>query len=308
MISSRSLREIGAKSDRPRTPGMIAESPSSPASQRYRPGGGCAPCGPRSSPRCSRPRGPRRSSRSAPTRPSRGACSRKRRAGAGASVHRGPRRPRRGGRAAPRLVHGEPNWYSVSEPSSALMRWRVPGGSPLPLTLVHGVDWPTGRRDAYPNPAAVPVGARQPHAPEGGVERALDEHDQRNGVLTAVEDFLAGQDERSSSPHSRPRAGRRSSSRAALDGQGSRALASRSGAAPGPQALAQLAAIEAERVRRRRGDRSSLHELEAARSRSRGPDFGRRQRQLRSGSPSWLAGRRRAEGGPRPPRRPSGAR
>src|SRR5262249_26362479 len=65
----------------------------------------------------------------------------------------------------------------------------------FPITIVHGVDWPTGRRDHYPDLAAVPPRDRQPFKSDGGVERATEAHDYRNGVLTAIEDFVAARGE-----------------------------------------------------------------------------------------------------------------
>jgi glycosyltransferase involved in cell wall biosynthesis len=88
------------------------------------------------------------------------------------------------------LVYGEPNWYSVTDRLDQLVAISRGRDAQFPVTLVHGVDWPTGRRDSYPNLNAIPTEARQPHRTEDGVERALDRHDLRNGVMTAVEDFL----------------------------------------------------------------------------------------------------------------------
>ena len=88
------------------------------------------------------------------------------------------------------LMYGEPNWYSVTDRLDQLLAISTGRDAPFPVTVVHGVDWPTGRQDSYPNPSAIAIEARQPHRAEDGTERALDRHDLRNGVLTAVEDFL----------------------------------------------------------------------------------------------------------------------
>jgi hypothetical protein len=80
---------------------------------------------------------------------------------------------------------------------------------PGPLVVLHDVAWPCGRRDAYYAPDRIPADARHEHAfwaalrpgDEGAVESgfsgggemafALREGGERNGVLTAVEDFMA---------------------------------------------------------------------------------------------------------------------
>ena len=88
---------------------------------------------------------------------------------------------------------------------------RSPPGraSSLPLLLFHDVLWPHGRRDDYYRPELVPAEHRQPTAewgaihpdergihPEGMFYRwpAAREGGPRNGVLTAVEDFVADRD------------------------------------------------------------------------------------------------------------------
>jgi hypothetical protein len=165
------------------------------------------------------------------------------------------------------LISGQPNWYFVTEALSRLDEIARGSGAPFPVTLVHGVDWPTGRRDAYPEPAAVPVAARQPHAPDAGVERAIDAHDRRNGVLTAVEDFLASA--RDLELVHLPGLGGTAilvpSER--LRGKGSRGLASHlKDLRLHPPALAHVAAIEADRVRTILQLEELAAELETARA------------------------------------------
>jgi GT2 family glycosyltransferase/glycosyltransferase involved in cell wall biosynthesis len=103
------------------------------------------------------------------------------------------------------LIDGDHNWHTVLNELRVLdVRAREEGRDP-PVILVHEVDWPYGRRDAYRDPNAIPDPDRQPHA-RGGVvagrldlgpglndhlEHALLEGTPANGVLTAVEDFLA---------------------------------------------------------------------------------------------------------------------
>jgi hypothetical protein len=77
----------------------------------------------------------------------------------------------------------------------------------FPLVMVHDVGWPLARRDAYHAPERVPEDRRQPMnpdvglAPEPGFEdarpfaRTADhEGGPGNGILTAIEDFLAERD------------------------------------------------------------------------------------------------------------------
>lgn len=166
------------------------------------------------------------------------------------------------------LVHGEPNWYSVTERLDRLAEMAAAGDAPFPLTLVHCVDWPTGRRDAYPKLESIPLGARQPHGPDGDVERALDAHDQRNGVLTAVEDFLAGRGDDIELLHIPGMGGAAILvSQRRLKGKGSRALVKIvKGLRLSHEALAQIAAIEADRQRALAHAEELVDELEAARA------------------------------------------
>jgi glycosyltransferase involved in cell wall biosynthesis len=166
------------------------------------------------------------------------------------------------------LVHGEPNWHTVTDRLDRLSEMAQAGDAPFPVTLVHGVDWPTGRRDSYPNPGSIPAGEMQPHREEGGTERALDRHELRNGVLTAVEDFLdrTGADlELIHIPGlggiallvPEPRL-RGADSHELVDLVGGWRLS--------PQALAQLAAVDAERVRAAIEIDELWEELEGARA------------------------------------------
>jgi len=102
------------------------------------------------------------------------------------------------------LIDGDHNWYTVFNElrlihERALLR---PGG----YIFLHDVDWPYGRRDLYYQPDTIPAEFRHPFArkgivrgrnslaEEGGWNRqlanALDEGGARNGVMTAIDDFL----------------------------------------------------------------------------------------------------------------------
>jgi methyltransferase family protein len=105
------------------------------------------------------------------------------------------------------IVDGDHNYYTVSE-ELRLIDAAAPDR--LPLLLCHDVCWPHARRDSYYTPEAVPPEDRQPMAEGGclypGVSGVQDcglvykwpaarEGGSRNGVLTAIEDFVAGRDE-----------------------------------------------------------------------------------------------------------------
>jgi hypothetical protein len=105
------------------------------------------------------------------------------------------------------LIDGDHNWFTVYRELKALeAQAEVAGGEP-PLTMIHDIGWPYGRRDGYYDPDTIPPEYRQPHrkagivrhrselAENGGVNPRLDnattEGTPRNGVRTAIEDFLA---------------------------------------------------------------------------------------------------------------------
>ncbi|MEA2167038.1 MAG: hypothetical protein QOF76_338 [Solirubrobacteraceae bacterium] len=101
------------------------------------------------------------------------------------------------------VIDGDHNWWTVSEELRLLA-----ARDPLPLLLFHDVCWPHARRDDYFDAELIPADARQPVAGDaGGIfpgepglravgglpypRSAAREGGDRNGVLTAVEDFVA---------------------------------------------------------------------------------------------------------------------
>jgi hypothetical protein len=105
------------------------------------------------------------------------------------------------------IIDGDHNYYTVREELRLLARG---AGEDLPLLILHDVCWPHGRRDAYFDPAAVPAEHRQPIAEGAGLYpgepgirpgalpyrwAARREGGPRNGVLTALEDFVAERDD-----------------------------------------------------------------------------------------------------------------
>jgi hypothetical protein len=100
------------------------------------------------------------------------------------------------------LIDGDHNWYTVINELQEIERINPD----WPLVLMHDVGWPYGRRDMYYQPETIPAEYRHPYG-KGGVRpfhsalteagssspilRAEREGGPRNGVLTAIEDFLS---------------------------------------------------------------------------------------------------------------------
>jgi SAM-dependent methyltransferase len=106
------------------------------------------------------------------------------------------------------IVDGDHNYYTVLNELRRIAQILSPNG----VVYLHDVAWPCGRRDLYYVPERIPAEARHPHsmqgvikglnalAESGGLNDSVDnaeyEGGPRNGVLTAVEDFLAEADSR----------------------------------------------------------------------------------------------------------------
>ena len=107
------------------------------------------------------------------------------------------------------LIDGDHNWYTVFHELRLIHEHGLlrPGG----FVFLHDVGRPWGRRDMYYQPETIPAEFRQPYASQAlandllkpggaqetnaGIEQAMAEGGPRNGVLTAVEDFLSQQPE-----------------------------------------------------------------------------------------------------------------
>ncbi len=106
------------------------------------------------------------------------------------------------------MIDGDHNWYTVYHELKQADAVCRRDGKPL-LAFLHDVAWPCARRDLYYAPDRIPTDYRHPHTFEGGVfpgrgapiaNRGLrgmghfawanHEGGPRNGVLTAIEDFI----------------------------------------------------------------------------------------------------------------------
>jgi hypothetical protein len=106
------------------------------------------------------------------------------------------------------IVDGDHNWFTVYHELKAIDALCSRDGKPL-LALLHDVAWPCARRDLYYAPERIPAEYRQPHDYDGGMipdqvellphrgfrgmgqfAAAVREGGPRNGVLTAIEDFI----------------------------------------------------------------------------------------------------------------------
>lgn len=106
------------------------------------------------------------------------------------------------------ILDGDHNYFTVAG-ELRIIAERA-GDAPLPLLLFHDVGWPHARRDAYEAPDSIPEEHRRPLVRGGGLfpgepgirpgglpmwASATTEGGPRNGVLTAIEDFIAGRDD-----------------------------------------------------------------------------------------------------------------
>jgi hypothetical protein len=107
------------------------------------------------------------------------------------------------------VIDGDHNYYTVSE-ELRLIAERAPGAR-LPLLLFHDVSWPHARRDDYFAAELIPAELRHPVAGDSGglvpgdpglrpgglpyPRSAAHEGGPRNGVLTAIEDFVGAHED-----------------------------------------------------------------------------------------------------------------
>lgn len=104
------------------------------------------------------------------------------------------------------LIDGDHNWYTVYQELKLIEKRAQSSKNRFPVTVLHDVGWPYGRRDLYYNPENIPEAFRKPYKKkglklespelmeEGGLNvhlnNAIYENNYQSGVLTAVEDFI----------------------------------------------------------------------------------------------------------------------
>ncbi|WP_076865591.1 class I SAM-dependent methyltransferase [Bradyrhizobium mercantei] len=107
------------------------------------------------------------------------------------------------------IVDGDHNWYTVYHELRQINAISRRAGKPV-LVFLHDVGWPCGRRDMYYAPEQIPAAYRHPHSYHAGatLDRpvlvegrgfrgaglaafANTSGGARNGVMTAIDDFLA---------------------------------------------------------------------------------------------------------------------
>ena len=104
------------------------------------------------------------------------------------------------------LIDGDHNWYTVYN-ELKLVEFYAKQHKVQPLIFFHDIGWPYARRDLYYDPSTIPEEYQKPYDRKGmvpgqsalaetgglnsGLCNAIEEHGKRNGVLTAIEDFLA---------------------------------------------------------------------------------------------------------------------
>ncbi|WP_166039159.1 class I SAM-dependent methyltransferase [Sphingosinicella sp. YJ22] len=107
------------------------------------------------------------------------------------------------------IVDGDHNWYTVYNELKQIRACSRRDGKPM-LVFLHDVAWPCARRDLYYAPDQIPADFRHPHDWDSGMvpgfaglvpgrgfrgcgqfAAALHEGGPKNGVMTAIDDFLA---------------------------------------------------------------------------------------------------------------------
>lgn len=107
------------------------------------------------------------------------------------------------------LLDGDHNWATVFSELNLLFDHAADVGAAPPVVMSHDVAWPYARRDMYYNPDDLDGSQRHPYAyrgilpgvaaltdegMNGKLANALHEGGPRNGVLTAIEDFIASRE------------------------------------------------------------------------------------------------------------------
>jgi hypothetical protein len=105
------------------------------------------------------------------------------------------------------LIDGDHNWYTVYHELKEIEK-TFASSETFPVVFFHDIAWPYGRRDLYYSPERIPddfrnnyqrggilpgqSGLSEEHGMHKRSYHAVNEGGPRNGVLTAVEDFISG--------------------------------------------------------------------------------------------------------------------
>lgn len=104
------------------------------------------------------------------------------------------------------LIDGDHNWYTVYHELQKIVHLCVKWQKAFPITFIHDTQWPYGNRDMYYDPLSIPAEFIQPNEKKGlslidsklvenglnsHLNNAIDEGGPKNGVRTAVLDFLS---------------------------------------------------------------------------------------------------------------------
>ena len=104
------------------------------------------------------------------------------------------------------MVDGDHNWYTVVNELKMIEKAHRHDPLHQPMTFVHDIGWPYGRRDLYYDPSTIPQQFQNKYErmgmlpnkegliPGGGMNvelcNAVQLGGERNGVLTGVEDYI----------------------------------------------------------------------------------------------------------------------
>ena len=104
------------------------------------------------------------------------------------------------------LLDGDHNWYTVFNELKQIEKNSLDHNHNFPVILLHDIGWPYGRRDLYYDPETIPEEFRHPYKRQGMIPgesdlvekdglnsqycNAAHENGPKNGVRTAIEDFL----------------------------------------------------------------------------------------------------------------------
>ncbi len=90
------------------------------------------------------------------------------------------------------ILDDDPNWYTITQALRGIERQARRDGRPMPVVVIRGISGPFARRDGYRDPESIPAADRHELAPgdHDGLRKAAPTGGERNGVLTALEDFV----------------------------------------------------------------------------------------------------------------------